>query len=162
MCQKQLEQGGKQQAPPLQPPHSPGRAPSCCSQSPQDSKACPSVPITLAVQCPADQSSRSRSASTPVAPLHPWCSTSTTTSPIQQEIASPGSLHSSCPELSALSSAGIFSFFQPLFLPPPPEVLMDKLSNRICLLQDILRLIAEVRTQLERPQRVADWHPRSR
>lgn len=67
------------------------------------------------------------------------------------------------PELSALSSAGIFLFFSiPPPLPPPPEVLMDKLSNCICLLQDILRLIAEVRSQLERPQRVADWHPRSR
>lgn len=75
------------------------------------------------------------------------------------------------PELSTPSSAGIFfffvffflfSFFIFFFFFPPPEALMDELSNRICLLQDILRLIAEVRTRLERLQRVADWHPRSR
>lgn len=64
------------------------------------------------------------------------------------------------PQPTALPRATICWFVLPFF--PPPEVLMDKLSNRICSLQDILRLIAEVRTQLERPQRVADWHPRPR
>lgn len=102
------------------------------------------------------------------------CSTSTASSPIQPRIPIPTS-PSSLPGAEPLCSRqlltpscqlcllpGFYLFFFFLFSFPPPEVLMDKLSNRICLLQDILRLIAEVRTQLERPQRVADWHPRSR